>query len=796
MKTKSKTKSRRNVPAVKELPYQGIARENVFETGAPQPEPFGDLEEAYAAHVWVYACVYAIANNLASLEYLPYVQDEDGGWALNQKHEFYKLLTKPNAYMTARDLRYLTFMSLELTGNAYWVLEKAGRADVSELWPLPASYVMPVTTKDKFIDHYVLRINGQEKKFDYREIIHFRSPNPKSMIYGQGSVTAAKRTITSDLYAEAWNTAFFKFATRPDAFIETDQSLGDETRTRLARSFRKMSEGVRNRGKTVLLEGGLKYHEVNRSPKDLDFVLLRKHAREEILAAFGVPPAVVGVFEYANYANSREQIKIFWTQTLIPKMRSFQEMLTMRAAQETFNQRTVIEADTSKVEALRADEMQRSMIATNYVNIGVPLNQVIEALDLPFESVEGGDESRRPVQIPPEPNGGPNEDTTKHAHKAAVPVPALLSEEAKAVLKAAEDVRKRDLAKRIDAAKDLDQTIEWKRFDRDVQTRIDQMEQAMRAFFKGQARRVMAKFRANAERIARERGAEDVRTKQAGDTVDIIFDMDAEMRAMRKAAGKHIRGTYYEFAVRMTERLKPGFAFDLQNPIAAAWIDAKTIKLVQVANEHTKEAISDAVREAIEDALSEGFSESETIDQIADRIEEVHEFAVKHRADRIARTEIISASNAGSTEAMRNAGVERKEWLNSRSGDYRETHDEMRGQVVGIHETFISPEGNKLMFPGDPSAPPGEIINCRCTVLPVFADTERAANPDAPRIVFNPVIKVQAADVTFSPTVKVDVPAQPKVVRVEKRVIRDESGKTVGMEDVPVYEKPEDPPCR
>ena len=35
---------------------------------------------------------------------------------------------------------------------------------------------------------------------------------------------------------------------------------------------------------------------------------------------FGVPPAKIGVLRYANYANSREQDKTFWAETMQPKL--------------------------------------------------------------------------------------------------------------------------------------------------------------------------------------------------------------------------------------------------------------------------------------------------------------------------------------------------------------------------------------------------------------------------------------------------------------------------------------------
>lgn len=245
----------------------------------------------------------------------------------------------------------------------------------------------------------------------------------------------------------------------------------------------------------------------------------------------------------------------------------------------------------------------------------------------------------------------------------------------------------------------------------------------MAAFFKGQRRRVLKALDANARTVLNAKGAIPFRAeaglKAAGDSVRVIFDIDTEKDLMAKAAERHISGAYFDFAVSTSTGVKPGFAFNLKDPAALAWIEGKTVKLAQDATEYTLEQISDAVVEGVQQAVAGGFSDSETIQQITDRIEEVYRFAVEGRAERIARTEIISAANAGTMDGMEKTGVQKKSWLSSRDGKVRDSHRALEDLgAVGIREPFVSPvTGEKLQFPGDPAADPGEIVNCRCTVL-------------------------------------------------------------------------------
>lgn len=97
-----------------------------------------------------------------------------------------------------------------------------------------------------------------------------------------------------------------------------------------------------------------------------------------------------------------------------------------------------------------------------------------------------------------------------------------------------------------------------------------------------------------------------------------------------------------------------------------------------------------------------------------------------YRAEIIARTETIRASNAGSTALYRDWGVKFKEWWATADNRTRDTHQVgaavgKEPLVVGIDEPFII-GGVPLMYPGDPGAPLREVANCRCTVLPVMPD--------------------------------------------------------------------------
>lgn len=98
---------------------------------------------------------------------------------------------------------------------------------------------------------------------------------------------------------------------------------------------------------------------------------------------------------------------------------------------------------------------------------------------------------------------------------------------------------------------------------------------------------------------------------------------------------------------------------------------------------------------------------------------------VKYRSEVIARTESLSEVHAGNEEGFQQAYDEgqlspeqvEKEWHISPDSLVRDpAHTMMRGQKQPEGSPFISGAGNRLMHPGDRSAPASETVQCRCAM--------------------------------------------------------------------------------
>lgn len=94
------------------------------------------------------------------------------------------------------------------------------------------------------------------------------------------------------------------------------------------------------------------------------------------------------------------------------------------------------------------------------------------------------------------------------------------------------------------------------------------------------------------------------------------------------------------------------------------------------------------------------------------------------RATTITRTEALRTMHEGQFQMYQQAiasgklDAERvtRKWVAARDKRVRDTHRKMNGQEVKGMDPFHSPRGATLRFPGDPTAPARETINCRCAV--------------------------------------------------------------------------------
>lgn len=195
--------------------------------------------------------------------------------------------------------------------------------------------------------------------------------------------------------------------------------------------------------------------------------------------------------------------------------------------------------------------------------------------------------------------------------------------------------------------------------------------------------------------------------EQDGSTVSVdaaIDPYEIRMTAAISTEARNIMQTFGERILGNEKRLRKDIGDDPFEQVMQNYIRTYGLQHAKQITTTTK----DQLRTLIQDALNEGIG----TEQIARNIRKKIPSMAQYRAATIARTETHTAANFGSQAAAEATGLNlMKEWAAAEDDRTREDHAAADGQVVPMNGTFTV-GGVELMFPGDPSGPPEQVINC------------------------------------------------------------------------------------
>lgn len=604
---------------------------------------------------WVYACVTAIAEEVATID-LQLQQLTSDGWINIPNHIAFSTLTDVNPFMSSSDLFLETQSYLELEGNAFWYLPKGKvTKKPAEIWPLDPSRVSVVKSASNFIGGYAVKNErGEDVPFSVDEIIHFKRFNPLNRYRGMGTVKAAALAIDIDTYSAQWNRNFFYNSALPSATLETEGTLTAEQYNRIKAEWESRYKGVENAHKLAVLQGGLHFNAISISQKDMEFLEQRRLSRDEILSIFRVPRSVLGITEDVNRANAEATEYIFAKRVIRSRMQFVVDRLN-----EFYiplfgeNQKKL---RFTYIEPVPKDREQTLKEYETGLRAGyLTINEV--RAEEGKKPVQGGDEVYLPVNLFPV---GGIEETKKIAT--------------------------------VDTGIEL-KALETKMVEKRI--RFITSEIAKR---KGDFQEIL--LQQKGDLLNRLKRKKSITKDSADDIIRLLFEnWDDWIGILYKPVNDALQNSLAYSGRQAIEQIGIDITFDLLNPRVMDWLNTHAL-------EHAK-SINTSVRDEVATRILGGVEEGLGAQDIAGRIAEFFDEQSQWRALRIARTEVISGYAQGTMEGARQSGVvTAKKWLTA--GDDRVDEEcamnEQDG-IVGLEQSFSS---------GD-DAPPVH-PNCRCVI--------------------------------------------------------------------------------
>ena len=105
---------------------------------------------------------------------------------------------------------------------------------------------------------------------------------------------AGRNAVGIALAADQWSAGFFENGARPDFALTTDATLKPEQIDSLRSQWAERHSGAINRGKPVVMQGGLKVQPLTVPAEDAQLIETRRMQVEDIARIYGVPPHMIG----------------------------------------------------------------------------------------------------------------------------------------------------------------------------------------------------------------------------------------------------------------------------------------------------------------------------------------------------------------------------------------------------------------------------------------------------------------------------------------------------------------------
>jgi len=620
------------------------------------------VKEGYKANIYVYACVRRLVQSADSVTWIARRRTSSGLVTLDSGPAV-DFLSRPNPTMSFKQLVGNMTAFLNLAGNDYWYFVQAGQR--VEVWPLRPDRVRVIPGKDEPVEGYEYKIGTHKRIFDPETIVHHRFFDPGEDFYGLPPLRAAGRTVDISNEATDFQKASLQSRFIPDGALVYKHNLDDDQYAEVRSNLK-----AKKPREILILEGDFDWKQFSLSAQEMDFIDSQKMTREDICNAFGVPGVIVGIMDRAIFNNFSEASRALWKHTVIPYLQDVRDTFNMQIAPR-FGDDVVFDFDVSEVDAIQEARLERVEQARNLWTMGMPLNQAIDELGLGFDPVPGGD--------------------TGYIGATVLPSGQLDASNARAIEPPAQTG-----LKAINLNSESQKAHYWKAFDRQRIGWSGQVRSVVEERFRGEREAVMRAFDA---------GQRDL------DTV-----IDAQSSAWNSAMTASWTAVVEFFGEQTLAQLVEGRSSGRHGAKQEEFdpaVDATRAFIARVVASRVT-GILDTTKRRLREQIRAGIENSETIPKISQRLRETYRDFTTRRATAIARSEVISASNAGSREAAKQSGVVKlKEWISSRDERVRVTHQPGVG-VDGEQRSLDERYTNGLMFPGDPDGPLDETIQCRC----------------------------------------------------------------------------------
>ncbi|MEH0431274.1 phage portal protein [Streptomyces stelliscabiei] len=358
-----------------------------------------EYEAIWRTQPQVRTVISFLARNIAQLGIHTFERVSETDRKRLRDHPMVQLLEQPLPGMTTYRFIERLVSDYALYDNWYGIKLKLNNR--LRILPTPPTLIRPYGGNWIQPDKYE---TAGGRKFNVDEVAHIHGYSPTDLTYGESPIESLRDLILESAEATKQRAAMWKGGARMTGVLVRPADAPDwnaKEKGRFREMWRSFSSGGGAEGGTPILEDGMDYKPVGFNPEQAQYIEARKLTREEVAAAFHIPPPLVGILDHATYSNIQQQHKILYQDTLGPWLTMIQQEFLaqlMPDLEATPGEYADVYVEFNISEKLRGSfEEQAAAMSTMVGGPVMTRNEGRARINLPW--VEGGDELIVPMNV-------------------------------------------------------------------------------------------------------------------------------------------------------------------------------------------------------------------------------------------------------------------------------------------------------------------------------------------------------------------------------------------------------------
>ena len=362
----------------------------------PLPAAPWEYETIWRTQPQVRTVIGFLARNIAQLGIHTFRRVSDTDRERMTGHPLAKLLASPMPGMTM--YRFVERIVADSALYDNWFGIKLKLNGELRILPVPPTLIRPYGG-NWIRPEYYETAGGRD--FGVDEVVHIHGYSPENLTYGASPIESLRELLLESSEAAKQRSQMWKAGARLTGVLVRPTEApdwGPTEKRRFREMWRTFSEGGGAEGGTPILEDGMEYKAVGFNPEQAQYIEARKLTREEVSAAYFIPPPLIGILDHATYSNIKEQHAHLYQDTLGPWMVMLQQEIAAQILPDLPGDNSDVYCEFNIDSKLRGSFEEQAVAASTAT--GRPwmtVNETRARNNLP--SIEGGDSLITPMNV-------------------------------------------------------------------------------------------------------------------------------------------------------------------------------------------------------------------------------------------------------------------------------------------------------------------------------------------------------------------------------------------------------------